>query len=157
MTPSVMWSSNLASWAILKRMKQYFLSGSADESVVNSTEAAAETTACVRGQGEGYRGTVSTIWSGIQCQRWDSQFPHQHNITPENFKCKWVETCGCYYCTHSAVIQWEKSWVLKCLTSHAARVDLRVPVPAPCPASTLPAEAQNLLSLGKSVLQISKQ
>ncbi|XP_050181428.1 hepatocyte growth factor isoform X1 [Myiozetetes cayanensis] len=59
-----------------------------DESIMNSTEAATETSTCIQGQGEGYRGTVSTIWSGIQCQRWDSQFPHQHNITPENFKCK---------------------------------------------------------------------
>ncbi|ETE65922.1 Hepatocyte growth factor, partial [Ophiophagus hannah] len=40
------------------------------------------------GQGEGYRGTVNTIWSGIECQRWDSQVPHQHNFTRENFKCK---------------------------------------------------------------------
>ncbi|KAG8142601.1 hypothetical protein E2320_005809, partial [Naja naja] len=33
-------------------------------------------------------GTVNTIWSGIECQRWDSQVPHQHNFTQENFKCK---------------------------------------------------------------------
>uniref|UniRef100_A0A7M4F944 Hepatocyte growth factor n=2 Tax=Crocodylus porosus TaxID=8502 RepID=A0A7M4F944_CROPO len=58
------------------------------QSIVNSTDAAVETTECIKGQGEGYRGTVNNIWSGIQCQRWDSQFPHQHNITPENFKCK---------------------------------------------------------------------
>ncbi|XP_053113412.1 hepatocyte growth factor isoform X5 [Hemicordylus capensis] len=63
------------------------------QDVVNNTSAA-ETTECIRGQGEGYRGTVSTIWSGTECQRWDSQTPHQHNFTPENFKCRSGELEG---------------------------------------------------------------
>ncbi|KAG9489963.1 hypothetical protein GDO78_005726 [Eleutherodactylus coqui] len=46
------------------------------------------TTDCVKSQGEGYRGTERTTYNGIVCQRWDSQFPHQHNFTPENYKCK---------------------------------------------------------------------
>ncbi|KAF7246657.1 Hepatocyte growth factor [Varanus komodoensis] len=58
------------------------------QNVVNNSATLSETTECIRGQGEGYRGTVNTIWSGTECQRWDSQTPHQHNITPENFKCK---------------------------------------------------------------------
>ncbi|KAM4874291.1 hepatocyte growth factor isoform 1-T1 [Thomomys bottae] len=57
-------------------------------STVNDTHLPMETTECIQGQGEGYRGTVNTIWNGIPCQRWDSQYPHQHDITPENFKCK---------------------------------------------------------------------
>ncbi|XP_039209378.1 hepatocyte growth factor isoform X6 [Crotalus tigris] len=58
------------------------------QNVVRSSLAVIETTECIQGQGEGYRGTVNTIWSGIECQRWDSQVPHQHNFTRENFKCK---------------------------------------------------------------------
>lgn len=58
------------------------------QTVVDNSAAVVETTDCVRGQGEGYRGTVNTIWSEIECQRWDSQTPHQHNFTQENFKCK---------------------------------------------------------------------
>eukprot|EP00079_Xenopus_tropicalis_P023234 XP_012815474.1 PREDICTED: hepatocyte growth factor isoform X2 [Xenopus tropicalis] len=54
-------------------------------SIVNNTDITKE---CMKGQGEGYRGSVSTTYNGIQCQRWDSQFPHQHNFTPENYKCK---------------------------------------------------------------------
>ncbi|XP_029472620.1 hepatocyte growth factor isoform X2 [Rhinatrema bivittatum] len=54
-------------------------------STANNTDI---TTDCIKGQGEGYRGVVNTIYSGIQCQRWDSQYPHQHNFTPENYKCK---------------------------------------------------------------------
>ncbi|MFT7799312.1 hepatocyte growth factor isoform X2 [Arapaima gigas] len=46
------------------------------------------TTTCFRGQGEAYRGTVGVTPSGIKCQRWDSQFPHNHSYTPENYKCK---------------------------------------------------------------------
>lgn len=57
-------------------------------SSVNDTAVPMETTECVQGQGEGYRGTSNTIWNGIPCQRWDSQYPHQHDVTPENFKCK---------------------------------------------------------------------
>lgn len=57
-------------------------------STVNDTDVPMETTDCIQGQGEGYRGTINTIWNGIPCQRWDSQYPHQHDITPENFKCK---------------------------------------------------------------------
>lgn len=57
-------------------------------STMNDTNIPMETTECIQGQGEGYRGTINTIWNGIPCQRWDSQYPHQHDITPENFKCK---------------------------------------------------------------------
>ncbi|XP_036373679.1 hepatocyte growth factor [Megalops cyprinoides] len=46
------------------------------------------TTECFRGQGEKYRGTVSVTPSGVQCQRWDSQFPHNHSYSPQNYKCK---------------------------------------------------------------------
>ncbi|XP_061053638.1 hepatocyte growth factor isoform X3 [Eubalaena glacialis] len=57
-------------------------------STMNDTDVPMETTECIQGQGEGYRGIINTIWNGIPCQRWDSQYPHQHDITPENFKCK---------------------------------------------------------------------
>ncbi|XP_065795166.1 hepatocyte growth factor isoform X1 [Muntiacus reevesi] len=57
-------------------------------STMNDTDVPMQTTECIQGQGEGYRGTINTIWNGIPCQRWDSQYPHQHDITPENFKCK---------------------------------------------------------------------
>nr|XP_014339977.1 PREDICTED: hepatocyte growth factor isoform X2 [Latimeria chalumnae] len=53
--------------------------------IVNASDV---TTECFKGQGEGYRGTVDVTTNGIQCQRWDSQHPHSHMFTPENFKCK---------------------------------------------------------------------
>ncbi|KAG2459997.1 HGF factor, partial [Polypterus senegalus] len=43
---------------------------------------------CFRGQGEKYRGTVNTTPSGVKCQHWDSQFPHNHSYTPQNYKCQ---------------------------------------------------------------------
>ncbi|KAK7130138.1 hypothetical protein R3I93_019693 [Phoxinus phoxinus] len=46
------------------------------------------TTSCFRGQGEGYRGTVSVTPAGVTCQRWDALFPHNHSYTPHNYKCK---------------------------------------------------------------------
>ncbi|KAK1785038.1 hypothetical protein P4O66_018462, partial [Electrophorus voltai] len=45
-------------------------------------------TACFRGNGEGYRGTVEVIHKGLKCQRWDAQFPHPHPYTPQNYHCK---------------------------------------------------------------------
>lgn len=77
----------MTGWKILRSL--YFFLPIA-HSTVNDTDVHMETTECIQGQGEGYRGIVNTIWNGIPCQRWDSQYPHQHDITPENFKCKWV-------------------------------------------------------------------
>ena len=33
--------------------------------------------------GSSYRGEVAVTESGRVCQRWDSQLPNEHNITPE--------------------------------------------------------------------------
>lgn len=52
-----------------------------------------ETTECYEGSGEGYRGTADTTPSGLACQRWDSQYPHNHTFLPEVYPCKWVQNC----------------------------------------------------------------
>lgn len=49
-----------------------------------------ETTECYRGRGEGYRGTVDMTPTGLTCQRWDSQYPHNHTLLPQAYPCKWV-------------------------------------------------------------------
>lgn len=49
-----------------------------------------ETTECYQGRGEGYRGTVDVMPTGLICQRWDSQYPHNHTFTPQAYPCKWV-------------------------------------------------------------------
>ncbi|XP_061570525.1 hepatocyte growth factor a [Cololabis saira] len=46
------------------------------------------TTSCVQGEGTGYRGTMNVTPEGVTCQRWDSQYPHNHSFLPHNFKCK---------------------------------------------------------------------
>ncbi|XP_043944204.1 hepatocyte growth factor isoform X2 [Protopterus annectens] len=56
-----------------------------EHSVVNDTDITSD---CVKGQGEGYRGTVSTAANGIPCQRWDSQYPHKHKFTSDNYRCR---------------------------------------------------------------------
>ncbi|XP_043933725.1 hepatocyte growth factor-like protein isoform X3 [Protopterus annectens] len=53
------------------------------------------TTKCFKKHGVGYRGTVNTTTSGIPCQRWDSQTPHNHNFLPENYECKGLEENYC--------------------------------------------------------------
>uniref|UniRef100_A0A3Q0T1F7 Hepatocyte growth factor n=1 Tax=Amphilophus citrinellus TaxID=61819 RepID=A0A3Q0T1F7_AMPCI len=47
-----------------------------------------ETTECYLGRGEGYRGTVDVTPTGLTCQRWDSQYPHNHTFLPEAYPCK---------------------------------------------------------------------
>uniref|UniRef100_A0A7N6B7I9 Hepatocyte growth factor n=1 Tax=Anabas testudineus TaxID=64144 RepID=A0A7N6B7I9_ANATE len=47
-----------------------------------------ETTECYRGRGEGYRGTVDMTPTGLTCQRWDSQYPHNHTLLPQAYPCK---------------------------------------------------------------------
>ncbi|PWA14193.1 hypothetical protein CCH79_00012294, partial [Gambusia affinis] len=47
-----------------------------------------ETTECYEGRGEDYRGTADTTPSGLACQRWDSQYPHNHTFLPEAYPCK---------------------------------------------------------------------
>uniref|UniRef100_A0A6Q2ZBM7 Hepatopoietin-A n=1 Tax=Esox lucius TaxID=8010 RepID=A0A6Q2ZBM7_ESOLU len=46
------------------------------------------TTRCFKGRGEGYRGTVAVTPSGLTCQRWDSQFPHNHTYSPQDYRCQ---------------------------------------------------------------------
>ncbi|XP_043835075.1 hepatocyte growth factor-like protein isoform X1 [Dromiciops gliroides] len=46
------------------------------------------THSCFKGKGENYRGTANTTATGIPCQRWDAQTPHQHHFLPDNYECK---------------------------------------------------------------------
>ncbi|KAM8892818.1 hepatocyte growth factor [Spinachia spinachia] len=47
-----------------------------------------ETTECYQGRGEGYRGAVDMLPTGLICQRWDSQYPHNHTFIPQAYPCK---------------------------------------------------------------------
>lgn len=40
---------------------------------------------CRRGDGRGYRGTISVTQNGKRCQPWTSQNPHQHPMLPSLF------------------------------------------------------------------------
>ncbi|CDQ82217.1 unnamed protein product [Oncorhynchus mykiss] len=63
-----------------------------------STDSVVElevTTMCFWGQGEGYRGSVAVTPSGVICQRWDSQYPHNHSYVPQNYRCKDLRENNC--------------------------------------------------------------
>ncbi|XP_016532822.1 hepatocyte growth factor a isoform X1 [Poecilia formosa] len=51
------------------------------------------TTSCIQRDGANYRGTLNVTPEGVTCQRWDSQFPHNHSFLPVNFKCN---RCVCH-------------------------------------------------------------
>uniref|UniRef100_A0A672N913 Hepatocyte growth factor-like protein n=1 Tax=Sinocyclocheilus grahami TaxID=75366 RepID=A0A672N913_SINGR len=53
------------------------------------------TTNCFRGRGEDYRGKVNETTSGIPCQRWDGQKPHEHPFFPKTYECKGLEENYC--------------------------------------------------------------
>ncbi|KAK2855941.1 hypothetical protein Q5P01_004676 [Channa striata] len=51
---------------------------------------------CKIGIGETYRGPTSITLSGVTCQQWSSQSPHQHNsFTPQSHPDKGLEGNGC--------------------------------------------------------------
>ncbi|XP_062977154.1 hepatocyte growth factor-like protein [Elgaria multicarinata webbii] len=53
------------------------------------------TTSCFSLKGEDYRGKVNITSTGIPCQRWDSQTPHQHRFLPEKYECKNLDENYC--------------------------------------------------------------
>ncbi|XP_006025057.1 hepatocyte growth factor-like protein isoform X1 [Alligator sinensis] len=53
------------------------------------------TTSCFKQKGEGYRGKVNVTTTGIPCQRWDTQMPHQHHFVPEKYECKDLQENYC--------------------------------------------------------------
>uniref|UniRef100_A0A3B3T3H8 Plasminogen n=1 Tax=Paramormyrops kingsleyae TaxID=1676925 RepID=A0A3B3T3H8_9TELE len=50
---------------------------------------------CATGDGTAYRGNVAVTESGKTCQMWDSQTPHKHSRTPENYPCKGLTLNHC--------------------------------------------------------------
>lgn len=71
-----------------------------------------------------YRGTVSVTASGKECQRWDSQSPHQHSRTPVNYPWSGLdanycrnpdgEPGGAWCYTNTSESRWEYCEVLHC-------------------------------------------
>uniref|UniRef100_A0A665V264 Hepatocyte growth factor n=1 Tax=Echeneis naucrates TaxID=173247 RepID=A0A665V264_ECHNA len=59
-----------------------------DSNVVEETE-------CYHRRGEDYRGVVDVTPTGITCQRWDSQYPHNHTFFPQAYHCKGLRENYC--------------------------------------------------------------
>ncbi|XP_048462133.1 hepatocyte growth factor-like protein [Rhincodon typus] len=53
------------------------------------------TKTCFKHNGVGYRGTINQTSARTPCQRWDEQFPHRHEFTPENYPCKGLDENYC--------------------------------------------------------------
>uniref|UniRef100_A0A8C9ZV66 Macrophage stimulating 1 n=1 Tax=Sander lucioperca TaxID=283035 RepID=A0A8C9ZV66_SANLU len=60
-----------------------------------TVRSASQQTNCFRGRGEDYRGKVNETTSGIPCQRWDAQHPHEHPFYPNTYECKGLEENYC--------------------------------------------------------------
>lgn len=73
-----------ATWINVTHPLIYFFSVTATPHKSNEVE----TTECYQGRGEGYRGTVDVLPTGLTCQRWDSQYPHNHTFIPQAYPCK---------------------------------------------------------------------
>ncbi|XP_061905551.1 hepatocyte growth factor-like protein [Entelurus aequoreus] len=62
---------------------------------VEKRQRSSFTTNCFRGRGEDYRGRVNETTSGIPCQRWNTQYPHEHPFYPSTYECKGLEENYC--------------------------------------------------------------
>ncbi|XP_066533081.1 plasminogen-like [Hoplias malabaricus] len=78
---------------------------------------------CMHCSGEEYRGKVSTTESGLACQRWDSQKPHNHGYIPSVLPEKYLEENYCRnpdgeprpWCfTESPAKRWEFCSIPRC-------------------------------------------
>ncbi|XP_017577202.1 plasminogen [Pygocentrus nattereri] len=83
------------------------------------------TVECMYCSGESYRGKVSTTESGLTCQRWDSQKPHNHGYIPSVLPEKYLEENYCRnpdgepkpWCfTESPAKRWEFCSIPRCTT-----------------------------------------
>ncbi|XP_051511661.1 plasminogen isoform X1 [Myxocyprinus asiaticus] len=88
-------------------------------SIQNCTEE------CIQCSGENYRGKLSTTESGLTCQRWDSQKPHNHGYNPSALPEKYLEENYCRnpdgeprpWCfTTSSEKRWEYCPIPRCTT-----------------------------------------
>ncbi|XP_035683944.1 plasminogen-like [Branchiostoma floridae] len=50
---------------------------------------------CLTGNGTSYRGNISMTETGRTCQHWDSQTPHQHDVTSANYPASGLEQNYC--------------------------------------------------------------
>lgn len=79
---------------------------------VEKRQRSSFTTNCFRGRGEDYRGKVNETTSGIPCQPWDAQYPHEHPFYPNTYECKWVfQVKSRSWCHH----QWDHMIIEACL------------------------------------------
>ncbi|XP_023194565.1 muscle, skeletal receptor tyrosine-protein kinase [Xiphophorus maculatus] len=117
------------------------------------------TTTCYDGRGRFYQGSVNITRSGIQCQPWNKQVPHQHRLSvdviPElmnsNNHCRnpggISDKPWCY--TSDPNIRWEYCAVPQCgeiITAPVRKPELTAPdqVPRPPPTSTSSSPAYSM-------------
>ncbi|XP_077479181.1 muscle, skeletal receptor tyrosine-protein kinase [Stigmatopora argus] len=123
------------------------------------------TTTCYKDRGRFYRGSVNVTSSGIPCQRWDQQVPHQHRLSAEAIpelkdsesSCRNPAGIGdrpwCY--TSNADVRWEYCAVARCarVGSGAGSVPAAAKEPA-VPAAPPPTTASSSLAYSMSVIVI---
>ncbi|KAI8500599.1 hypothetical protein Bbelb_214170 [Branchiostoma belcheri] len=67
-----------------------------EQSALQTTDSSVNKSAtCQVGNGASYRGTVNVTKKGVPCQRWESQTPHEHSRTPENYPSSGLEQNYC--------------------------------------------------------------
>ena len=90
------------------------------------------------GLGLEYRGSISKTASGVACQRWDSQTPHQHNLKDEDMPggslsanenyCRnpdsWISGLWCYSSNPDANPEYEVCDIPLCPEGQSILIDL---------------------------------
>uniref|UniRef100_A0A087Y3A2 receptor protein-tyrosine kinase n=1 Tax=Poecilia formosa TaxID=48698 RepID=A0A087Y3A2_POEFO len=113
------------------------------------------TTTCYDGRGRFYQGRVNITRSGIQCQPWNKQVPHQHrlsvDVVPElmnsNNHCRnpggISDKPWCY--TSDPNIRWEYCAVPRCVKKPELTAPDQIPRPPPTSTSSSPAYSMSVI------------
>ena len=100
-------------------------------------DSAARTDDCYNGSSSSYMGHVNQTKSGLQCQRWDSNYPHKSyfnhvlnfvdGVVPENY-CRSPDNLEPWCYTTDPSKRWEYCNVTKCPGKHTFYLDFNLAV-----------------------------
>ena len=100
--------------------------------LISACQSANPKETCIKaGKYKEYRGTESATVNGVKCQAWDSQSPHEHTRTAENYPDSGLEANFCrdpddepgVWCyTTDSEVRWDYCHIPTCFTTDPSQI-----------------------------------